>query len=215
MRGLARALSLLLFAGAVLGAVVVWRLSHTLEAIDRKVAAVQEVFRGFFHAAPRLVVNHKAAWGQTSPIAEFAVVSREGDFDEEWKQTFLHSTKKVFLHGRYRAKAGFDLTRDFQVRIDRGSGAVTVFLPPARILSVVTVGDLKVRGENSFINWLTDTDIEAALRDFRAQTAAEAEKSTLKAEAEAEALKRLGELAAQTGTPIRFEREAGSAPGGE
>ncbi len=97
------------------------------------------------------------------------------------------------------------------MRIDPGSGAVTVFLPPARILSVETVGDLKVRGENGFINWLTDTDIEAALGDFRAQTAAEPRKSTLKDEAEAEALKRLAELAAQAGTPIRFEKEK---PGG-
>ena len=206
MRGIARALSLLALAGVLLGGFVAWRLYHTLETIDRKIAAVQEAFRGVFHAAPRLVVNHKTAWGETSPIAEFAVVEREGEFDEEWRQIFLHSTKKVFLHGRYRAKAGFDLARDFQVRVGR-DGAVTVYLPPAKILSVENVGDVKIHGENGLINWLTDADIEAALKEFRVRAAAEAEGSTLKAEAEAEALKRLREVSAQAGTPIQFQPE--------
>jgi hypothetical protein len=207
MRGVARAISILALVGIVLGGIVATRLYRTLDKIDRKIAEVQEVFRGAFHAAPRLVVNHRTAWGETSPIAELAVVEREGEFDEEWKQTFLHSTKKVFLHGRYRAKAGFDLTRDFSVRVERG-GAVTVFLPPAKILSVENVGDIQVRGENGLLNWLTDADIQAALHEFRLRTAAEAENSTLKAEAEEEALKRLRDLAAQAGTPIRFEKEA-------
>ena len=173
-------------------------------AIDRRVEQVAGLFRDLFHDTPRLVVDHKTVWGKTAPIAEFAVVSKEGDFEQEWKQTRFLSTKRVVIRAKYLAKAGFDLNQEFAINVDHKTGEITALLPPAKVLSVELTSDLEVHGENGVLNWLTDADIAEALKYFREQVTVEAEKSGLPAEAETEALRRLEALAAQAGVKVRF-----------
>ena len=177
---------------------------QTAGEIDRRVGQVAELFRELFHDTPHLVVDHKTVWSQTAPIAEFAVVSKEGDFEQEWQQTRFLSTKRVVIRAKYLAKAGFDLNRNFEIDTDRKTGEITALLPPAQILSVELKSDLEVHGENGLINWLSDADIAEALKYFREQVTRQAEESGLPVEAETEALRRLEALAAQAGVKARF-----------
>jgi len=206
VKGLGHAVLIVFLAGCLgLGFAGYSFYRHVVAAVDRRVAAVDAVFQNFFHATPHLVVAHRpTAWAPTQPIAEFAVLSRVGEFSEEWRQTRMLSTKKVVITARCVAKAGFDLNREFTVDVDHWSGRTTVTLPPPKILSVELTGDYQIHGENGLVNWLGDADLAEALRFFRAAVRSEMENSDLPTQAGEAALRRLDALAAEAGQPITF-----------
>lgn len=209
MKGLGHTVLIVFLAGCLgLGCAGYSLYRHVVRAVDRRVEAVEAVeavFQNFFHATPHLVVARRpTAWAPAQPIAEFAVLSREGEFSEEWRQTRMLSTKKVVITARCVAKAGFDLNREFTVDVDHWTGRTTVTLPPPKILSVELAGDYRIHGENGLVNWLSDADLAEALRFFRAAVRSEMENSGLPEQAGEAALRRLDALAAEAGQPIAF-----------
>ena len=97
--------------------------------------------RGAFVAVagmqPRVTVNERVIYEQSSSVLELAVVEREMVVERETEDTWMGSTKRLRVRGTFRVKSGFDLTQPFSVQITDGPPpTVAVRMPPPRLLSV-------------------------------------------------------------------------------
>jgi hypothetical protein len=154
-------------------------------------AWIKEVFGIIPEVRVREVVVH----GQSAPVAELAVIEKTFPLTYQWKQTWMGSTKTLTVEGMWRAKAGFDLFKPFQVSIDPETRQVSADLPPAEILSVELESGPELKGESGWWNRLSDEDRSAVVAEFSRRARAQAQESGLTAEAEAEAARRLQTLA--------------------
>jgi hypothetical protein len=118
-----------------------------------------------FQFTPEVKVNNTIVLQQQTPILELATVSQKFQHQYEWINTRLYSTKKINLAGTFEAKAGFNLKQQFTIDINNNEAIVT--LPPAQILSVELLGDVKFHDEHGVWNWIYQEDREAALNSFQ------------------------------------------------
>lgn len=182
-----------------------WRgMTQGLSGLHQRAEQAAEVLEDVLQGRPRITINQKIIWQATMPVAEFAVVAKEGQMNVQWENTRFGSRKNVILNGSYQAKAGFDLREDFSLQIDPVTNAVLATLPPAKILTVEWHDDLQMKSSSGLINWVNDADRSAAITYFQQQTRALVEKSGLKQEAEEQVLGRLKELAAKRGGGMEF-----------
>ena len=81
----------------------------------------------------------------------------------------MGSEKRITLRGTYRAKIGFDLQKGFNIEVHRGKflkpGQITLELPRAEILSVEPLEVQKTKS-SGWINWVTNRDIETAMKEL-------------------------------------------------
>ncbi len=105
--------------------------------MERWAGKARDAFVAVAGMQPRVVVNERVVFEQSSPVLELAVLEREASVERETENTWLGSTKHLRVRGLYRIKAGYDLRRPFTIRLD-GADAATVRLqmPRARVLSV-------------------------------------------------------------------------------
>lgn len=116
---------------AALAAFVFWRV-ETWPA--RTARQVRDIFGEVAQLQPRITVRDRVFFEQTASVLELAVVNRPTHVERETEQRWLGSTKRLRLRGSYEVRAGFDLTKPFQVRVE--GTKLLVELPPPRILSV-------------------------------------------------------------------------------
>jgi hypothetical protein len=151
--------------------------------------------REVFGVVPEVRIREVLVHGQSAPIAELAVLERDYSLTYEWRHTWMGSTKTVKASGTWRAKAGFDLLKPFQLRTDPETGRVEGDLPGAEVLSLELVAGPEVRGESGWWNRLNEEDRAAVVREFAAKARTHVEASGLAGEAEAAAAARLQGLA--------------------
>jgi hypothetical protein len=81
----------------------------------------------------------------------------------------MRSEKKIALHGKYRAKIGFNLQKGFNLQVQRGGflkpGKITLQLPRAEILSLESL-DIQRTYISGLLNWVTKQDLEQATRQL-------------------------------------------------
>jgi hypothetical protein len=178
---------------------------------ERLAKKVQQAFHDTFQVSPEIQVNQTIVFGQISPIAEFAVVTQEQLMEYDYRSQMTlgshpipFTEKKIWLRAPYRIKAGFDLHKPFRVKIDSKTGRIQADLPAAEILSVERHGDLRVEGNDGWLNKVTDSERQSALNALDQQARAEAEKSNLKEQAQDQASARLKELFDRNEQPIEF-----------
>lgn len=98
---------------------------------------VRDAFVAVTGMQPRVTVNEQVFYEQTSPVLELAVIERDMVVERETEDTWLGSTKRIRVRGKFRVKAGFDLTRPWSARIvGDNAEVVEVQMPPAKLLSV-------------------------------------------------------------------------------
>jgi hypothetical protein len=114
---------------------------------------------------PEIKVNNTIVLRQQTPILELATVSQKFQHQYDWMNTWMGSTKKINISGVFEAKAGFDLAQKCSIDIREDVAYVT--FPPAQILSVESMGDLKFRDEHGVWNWISNEDREAAVNAFQ------------------------------------------------
>lgn len=195
----------------ILAAVAISVLYSCALLADRTAAHVQDAFAQVFKVQPQVTVNQRVVMTQTAPIAELAVVSKEElvkiGFTQHLEVLSYEvplTEKMLSVEAVFRLKAGFDLHEPFRVEID-SAHRIKATLPRAKILSVEQIGTLTFHGEDATLNRITDAEREKLLNSLQELARAQAEKSTLKTDAETQATERLQQILSHNGETIQTE----------
>jgi hypothetical protein len=121
-------------------------------------------FRNVFQFTPEIKVNNTIVLNQQTPLIELSVLSQNFQHRYVWVNSWLGSTKKIFITGTFDAKAGFDLQKKFTVSLQDGKAIVT--LPEPVVLSVESKGDIEYRDEQGIWNWVDMEDRTRATNAF-------------------------------------------------
>jgi len=118
---------------------------------------------------PQVTINQKIIYKRTNEILELAMIEQDFDIEHETSHTWMRSEKRITLRGTYRAKIGFDLQKGFNIAVQRGNflkpGQITLQLPRAEVLSVEPL-ELQKAKTSGLINWVTNKDMEVAVREL-------------------------------------------------
>lgn len=123
-----------------------------------------EDFRKAFQFTPEIKVNNTIVLNQQTPILEIAVLNQNFEHRYVWINSWLGSTKKIYITGAFNAKAGYDLGKKISITL-RGETA-SVLLPEPSILSVESLGDIEYRDEQGIWNWVDLDDRTKATNAF-------------------------------------------------
>jgi hypothetical protein len=123
-----------------------------------------EDFKKAFQFTPEITVNNTVVLNQQTPVLELAVLAQNFEHRYSWTNTWLNSTKQIFITGTFEAKAGFDLNQKFSIVLKDDKAIVTLSEP--KILSVESQGDITYRDENGVWNWISMDDRTRATNAF-------------------------------------------------
>lgn len=123
-----------------------------------------EDFKKAFQFTPEITVNNTVVLNQQTPVLEMAVLAQNFEHRYSWTNTWLNSTKQIFITGTFEAKAGFDLNQKFSIVL-KDDKAIIMF-PEPKILSVESQGDITYRDESGVWNWINEDDRTKATNAF-------------------------------------------------
>jgi hypothetical protein len=155
---------------------------ETVDQMERVGRDLREAIVQIAQLQPRVTINNRVYFEQTSPIAELALTSQKIEVEHEFLHTWAGSTKRLRLHGTYTAKAGFDLRKEFSVTVTPET--TTVRLPHAQILGVEQNAIELLAYENGLWNPISGADLEAELASLAKLARDRAAAKNLAAEAE-------------------------------
>ena len=78
---------------------------ETVDQMERVGRDFRDAIVQITRLQPRVTINNRVYFEQTSPIAELALISRKLEVEHEFLHTWAGSTKRLRLHGTYTAKA--------------------------------------------------------------------------------------------------------------
>ena len=148
-----------------------------------------EDIRKAFNVTPEVKVNNTIVLNQQTPLLELSVLSQNFEHRYVWENSWLGSTKKIFITGTFNAKVGFDLRQKFSITLRDDKAYVT--LPPPQTLSVESMGDIEYRDENGIWNWVRIEDRTRATNAFITDARRYAGKATFVPQAKADMEKEL------------------------
>jgi hypothetical protein len=161
---------------------------------------------------PEVTINQRVILSQTAPIAELAVVTKEelitigeNEHTEVLSVQVPLTEKKLTAEAEFRIKAGFDLREPFSVEIDPATHAIHATMPHAKILSVEQIGDLSLKGDDAWLNRITDAERADLVNKLNTAAHDAAEKSDLKPDAEKQVSDRLNELLNHNGKSMLLD----------
>ena len=134
---------------------------ETVDQMERVGRDLRDAIVQITQLQPRVTINNRVYFEQTSPIAELAMISQKLEVEHEFIHTWAGSTKRLRLHGTYSAKAGFDLRKEFSVTVT--PEATVVRLPRAQILGVEQNAVELLAYENGLWNPISGADVQAEL----------------------------------------------------
>lgn len=126
--------------------------------------ALGEDFRKAFQFTPEIKVGNTIVLNQQTPILELSVLSQTFEHRYIWENSWLGSTKKIFITGTFDAKVGFDLHKRFSITMRDDKAFVS--LPEPETLSVEPHGDMTYRDEQGVWNWVSVQDRTRATNAF-------------------------------------------------
>lgn len=121
-------------------------------------------FRKAFQFTPEIKVNNTIVLNQQTPVLELAVLSQRFEHRYVWENSWLGSTKKIFISGTFEAKVGYDLHHKFSITLRDGKAFVS--LPDPETLSLESQGDITYRDEQGIWNWVSVEDRTRATNAF-------------------------------------------------
>lgn len=151
-----------------------------------------EDIRKAFRFTPEVTVNNTIVLNQQTAVFELSVLQQDFEHRYVWQNSWLGSTKKIFISGTFNAKVGFDLHRKFSVTLRDDKAFVELAEP--RTLSVESAGDITYRDEQGIWNWVNMDDRTRATNAFIRDARRYADKAAFVTEAKAEMEERLGEV---------------------
>lgn len=178
-----------------LTALLFWRMSS--EVTDKAVRMAEAIAARFdqtLNFTPEVQIDSVVVVSPHTPIFELVTVQRQDLVRHRWSHTWMHSTKIFELEATFTAKAGFDLTEPFRIRIDPRSQSIAAELPQPKILTV-SMSNLRIlEDEDGYWNRLTASDREEAIRQLEAVARKTFASSNLLLEARSEAEKQVREI---------------------
>ena len=126
--------------------------------------ALGEDFRKAFQFTPEIKVGNTVVLNQQTPILELSVLSQNFEHRYVWENSWLGSTKKIFITGTFDAKVGFSLHKRFSITLRDDKALVS--LPEPQTLSVESLGDMTYRDEQGIWNWVSVQDRTRATNAF-------------------------------------------------
>ncbi len=156
-----------------------------------------------FQFTPEITVNNTVVLQQQTPILELATVSQKFQHQHDWTNTWMGSTKKINITGIFEAKAGFNLKQKFTIRISDDEAIVT--MPPAKILSVELIGDVKFHDEHGVWNWIRMDDRATAISAFQQDARKYADQADFVKQAQINMSKDLQKILALHGKQMTIE----------
>src|SRR6185503_6213567 len=155
---------------------------ETVDQMERVGRDLRDAIVQITQLQPRITINDRVYFEQTSPIAELALISQTIEVEHEFLHTWAGSTKRLRLHGTYTAKAGFDLRKEFSVTVT--PKATIVRLPHAQILGLEQNAIELLAYENGFWNPISGADVQTELASLAKLGRDRAAARNLAAEAE-------------------------------
>jgi hypothetical protein len=194
-------LAILLFLGGT------WVAFQFLIQAPAKLAhATAEGLQRIFQVTPRVTVNETVIIEQASPILEVATVCRPLLVDHEWSHTWLGSTKTIHLRGIFAAKAGYDLTKPFEIAVSSSPLSVKARLPAPQLLSMQMDSLVVLVDESGWWNRLTEEDRTNAIASLQSLARRKAEQTGILEEVRRGAEARIRELVERNGAVVAFDR---------
>jgi len=141
---------------------------------------IRDAFVELFQLEPKISVNENAVFDQAKTALELVVLDRDTDVTRDTAQTWFGSTKKIRIHATYRVKAGFDLSRKFEINV--AGQDVNIRVPKATILSVEPLSLAVDELRDGLWNKIQPQDIDRELEKMHELARAKA--GSLPAEAE-------------------------------
>lgn len=164
---------------------------------------------GVFSVRPEVRVGEKVVLEANASVAELATARKEFTHALYWEHRWAGSTKRLELEGRFVAKAGYDLTQPFAIRISEDGDRVEAELPAAELLSLELVSEQIVRDEDGLWNKLSVTDREHAKNALLAGARQTALESSLLLDADRNLMARLETLVRNNSQrPVQITRTA-------
>ena len=155
---------------------------RTVDQMERIGRGIRDGIVQIAQLQPRVTINDRVYFEQTSPIAHLALISRRLEVEHEFTHTWAGSTKRLKLHGTYAVQAGFDLRQQFSVNVRPTETTLT--LPHAQILTVEQDAVDILVFENGFWNPISGADVETELATLTRLAREKAAASDLPAQAE-------------------------------
>lgn len=158
-------LIILLIVGSITAYVVL--VTIPTQMVKRSYEAAKTLgddFKKAFQFTPEITVDQTIVLNQQTPVFELAVLSQNFGHNYTWTNTWLGSTKQIFITGSFEAKAGFDLHQKFSIELTDDKAYVT--LPEPSLLSIESQGDITYRDENGVWNWVDMNDRTKATNAF-------------------------------------------------
>jgi Protein of unknown function (DUF4230) len=155
---------------------------ETVDQMERVGRDLRDAIVQIKQLQPRVTINNRVYFEQTSSIAELALISQKLEVEHEFLHTWAGSTKRLRLHGTFTAKAGFDLRQEFSVTVM--PEATIVRLPQAQILGVEQNAVELLAYENGYWNPISGADVQAELATLGKLARERAAARNLPAEAE-------------------------------
>lgn len=131
---------------------------------------------------------------QKANISELNLVQRRTQTITKLETTAFGSKATLILRGDFIVKAGFDLEKPFSIQVDEATGEVKADFPPAKITSVELKNYEVFFSDSGLLNKITPELHGLATQQMLAQARLDAEKSDIKADAEAQLHTRLRDL---------------------
>lgn len=120
--------------------------------------------REAFQVTPEIKVENTIVLNQQASAFELAVLQQDFEHRYTWINSWLGSTKKIYISGTFKAKVGFDLHKKFSITLRDDNAYVT--LPQPVTLSVESLGDITYRDEHGIWNWVDMDDRTRATNAF-------------------------------------------------
>jgi uncharacterized protein DUF4230 len=196
------AISLVVATSTVAIYIVFYKIPHQMAHV------VADSFRNAFNFQPQVTVSDIVVLEQSSPIAELAMESKRVFAQHIYQSTWAYSTKTMEMYGVFTAKAGFDLTQPFVVKIQRLPLKVLVKLPQPKLLSLQMDNYHILRDEDGYWNKIDASEREAAVNQLKNNARQKVLASPLLTESKTEIEKRIQEIVAKDGYAVEFEYTA-------
>ncbi|MEX0775782.1 MAG: DUF4230 domain-containing protein [Phycisphaeraceae bacterium] len=158
-----------------------------------------DLARSVLHITPEVHITNHVATQQTRDILELATVEQQYSIEQKYEMSWLGSTKRLRLQGRYAAKAGFDLKDRFRLDIDQDTGVVHADFPGPRVLSVELQSYEVIEDDSGYWNRLNPQDQELAFNTMNEQARKHAVELGMLNDAKASLTRSLEELAKRQG----------------
>jgi hypothetical protein len=174
-------------------------------AANRLVGNIVQHCKDTLNATPIVTITEQVVVQTPKGIAELATASSDVVVDYRYEGTWYGSHKTMDLRGRYKAKAGFDVSTNFVVLVQKDPLCVTVQIPEPQLLSCEMITNEVIDSADGWWNKLTPADQAEAVNAMQRKARLEAQRSGIIESARQEFEKRIKSTPGLEAVPVKFQ----------